>query len=462
MTAANSRKSSPDAVLRSDIPGIVWPAVGSDASAHLQSLLFQMTHSQWLGEAELQFRQLYQVKQLMRHALSTVPLYREALSHLDPDVLDWEIFRALPVLNRSELQSGFDVLQSSAVPPSHGAVTEGQTSGSTGMPIRFLQTAATKLFWNALTLREHLWHERDFSGKLAAIRVKVEAGHHPDWGMPVSALYRSGPGATLNVRTDIEKQLDWLLRENPDYLLTHASNLAALAELTLRRGVKLPRLRQARSFSETLRPGLRELVREAWGVGVADVYSCEEAGHIALQCPLHEHYHVQTENLVVEILDETGRPCAPGETGRVVLTTLHNFAMPLIRYEIGDYAEVGDVCDCGRGLPVLQRIHGRRRNMIVLPDGRRHWPSFPRIRYTGIAPVKQIRIVQRSLSDIDAIYTAERPLTPSETQGMVGAIQEALGFPFKVMLQAVDEMPRQANMKFEDIISEVAVPGQNG
>jgi hypothetical protein len=94
--------------------------------------------------------------------------------------------------------------------------------------------------------------------------------------------------------------------------------------------------------------------------------------------------------------------------------------------------------------------------MIVLPNGQQHWPSFPRIRYTGVAPISQIRLIQRTLHRIDAIFTAERPLTSGENRGMVAAIQESLGYPFEVELIAVDEMPRQANMKFEDIISEVA------
>ena len=76
----------------------------------------------------------------------------------------------------------------------------------------------------------------------------------------------------------------------------------------------------------------------------------------------------------MEVLDNHGRPCKEGETGRVVLTDLHNFTMPLIRYEIGDYAEVGPPCACGRGLPVLARILGRSRNMLTLPAGDRIWP----------------------------------------------------------------------------------------
>jgi phenylacetate-CoA ligase len=441
--------------LRSVVTGIDWPGVPNDAGAHLAALLFQLERSQWLPAAEIAGRQLGQLRTLLAHARATVPHYAESLRGLDPAALDWTAFAAVPTLSRRQLQAGFEALRSTAVPPDHGAPAEGRSSGSTGMPVRFLQTALTQLFWSALTLREHLWHERDFSGKLAAIRVKVDEGRWPDWGPPAAMLFRTGPGATLNVRTDVGKQLDWLVREDPDYLITHASNLHALAALSLARGIRLPRLRQARSYSEALRPDLRETVRRAWGVEIADGYSCEEAGPIALQCPRHEHYHVQSENLLVEILDEAGWPCGPGQTGRVVVTTLHNFAMPLIRYELGDYAEVGAPCDCGRGLPVLTRIHGRRRNMIVLPDGSRHWPSFPAQMWSEVAPVEQFRLVQRVSGEIEAYYVMARELTQGEKAQLEAALASRFGYPFSIVWKRADALDRGPGYKFEDFISEL-------
>ena len=117
------------------------------------------------------------------------------------------------------------------------------------------------------------------------------------------------------------------------------------------------------------------------------MYSSQEVGYIALECPTGESYHVQAENVLVEVLDDQDRPCSPGDVGRVVVTALHNFATPLLRYDIGDYAEVGAPCPCGRGLPALRRIMGRQRNMALLPTaaaaGRRSswraptkWPTF--------------------------------------------------------------------------------------
>lgn len=452
---AKPAKAVREPEMRSVVPGTVSPGIGSDASAHLQSLLFQLEQSQWLPEESLRERQLAQLKRLLQHAQSMAPHYAQALIGIHIEKLDWTAFQSLPLLGRKELQAGFGTLRSSAVPAGHGAIGEGQSSGSTGTPVRFLQTGASQLFWNALTLREHLWQGRDFSGKLAAIRIKLDAGSWPDWGQPAAALFRTGPCATLNVRTDVEEQLDWLLREDPDYLISHASNLAALAELTLRRGVRLPKLRQARSYSEALRPDLRELVRAAWNVEVADAYSCEEAGYIALQCPQHEHYHVQSENLLVEILDDSGRSCKAGETGRVVVTPLHNFAMPLIRYELGDYAEVGAPCSCGRGLPVLTRVHGRRRNMVTLPDGRRHWPSFPAEIWRDVAPVEQFRLVQRHPDEIEVNYVMARNLTPEEMSRLESALASRFGYGFRIAWKRCDALERGAGYKFEDFVSEL-------
>ncbi len=440
--------------------GITWPVVAAAGPRGLRDLLKQLDYSQWSSADDLRDSQLGQLKVLLRHALATVPHYARAFAGLDPDQLDWATFSSLPRLGRPELQARFAALRSRALPASHGQPAEGQSSGSTGTPIRFLRTGVTQFFWQALILREHLWQQRDFSGKLASIRVRVQERHTPNWGAPVAALYRTGPAALLNVQTDVSEQLDWLLREDPDYLLTHASNLGALAELSLRKGVRLPRLRQARTFSEALRPTLRATVLAAWGVQIADVYTCEEAGYIALQCPQHDHYHVQAENLIVEILDRDGKPCTPGETGEVVLTALHNFAMPLIRYHLGDYAEVGEPCPCGRGLPVVRRIHGRQRNMMRLPDGRQFWPSFPSSLWLDVAPIEKFQVIQRSVDEIEINYVMFRNLTPGEEASLVRALTVRLGYAFTFHWQRHPRLEQTPGGKFEDFMS--MVPGDAG
>jgi phenylacetate-CoA ligase len=138
----------------------------------------------------------------------------------------------------------------------------------------------------------------------------------------------------------------------------------------------------------------------------------------------------------------------------VVVTTLHNFAMPLIRYELGDYAEAGEPCACGRGLPVIRRIMGRHRNLLRLPDGRRHWPSFPTDKWAHVAPVKQLQIVQKSLDEIVLRVVAPRDLSGEESARLIAALQGCLGLAFHMTIERVDEIARSDNYKFEDFVSE--------
>jgi phenylacetate-CoA ligase len=176
------------------------------------------------------------------------------------------------------------------------------------------------------------------------------------------------------------------MAENPEYLITVTSNARALARYCGEHGMRPRNLRQVRTYGETLHADIRAICKAAWDVPVIDIYSCAEGGYLALQCPDHEHYHVQAEGVWLEVLDEKGRPCASGEIGRVVITPLHNFAMPLVRYDIGDYARVGPPCVCGRGLPVITEVMGKTRHMLRLPDGNVRFPRFGEARFHEIAP----------------------------------------------------------------------------
>ncbi len=414
---------------------------------------YQLGQSQWLPTAELERQQLDQAAKLLRHALATAPHYREKYGTLAlPDKLDWNTWRNLPLLERSEIQDCPEQIKSTRVPPSHGNIRLYGSSGSTGRPIKVLGTDMTHFFWLSLTLRDHVWQQRELTKKLAVIRSKITSGTSAGWGEWSDSII-SGPSSALNIRTGVDAQLDWLMAENPEYLLTHPTNLHALLRRAAERGVHPANLRETRTFGEMLPVDLRELARQVWGVKLTDMYSAEEVGYIALQCPETEHYHVQSENLLVEILNGRGEPCQPGETGEVVVTTLHNFAMPLIRYRILDHAEVGEPCRCGRTLPVLRRIVGRQRNMVSLPNGRSHWPSFPSTDWLAIAPIRQFQIIQHDMQTIEIKIVCPLPLTAQEEAGIRTLLAEKLGYPFDFRFSYHNRIEPGPNGKFEDFIS---------
>jgi phenylacetate-CoA ligase len=446
--------------LRSALPGIAWPALPAREPAAQLGLLFQLELSQWWTPQQLEAAQLGQLREVLAHAAATVPFYRERLKGFDPaSELTREQWEKLPLLTRSDLQDGVDTLRSKRMPKEHGRVYVSQTSGSTGQPVKTAGSELGRLFWKTLTVREHLWHKRDFTAKMCAIRIAPEA-RGPDglvrrgWGPATDGLFKTGEIAVLSLKTDIGVQADWLAKHDPAYLLSFPSNLLALARRMKERGLRLTNLREVRTIGETVTPALREAVAEAWGAPLTDLYSSQEVGYIALQCPSGSGlYHVQCENLLVEILDEAGRPCAPGEIGRVVVSTLHNFAMPLLRYDTRDYAEVGAPCPCGRGLPTLVRVLGRKRNMLVLPDGEKRWPLTGFMKYREVAPIRQYQIVQLDLETIEARLVSDRKVTAAEETALADIIRSYLGHPFQVRFAHLEAFPPHPGGKFEDFIS---------
>ena len=445
--------------------GNVWPAVPNRRSAIMLSLLFQLEQSQWWDKERLQAAQFRQAAELLRHARRTTPYYGERLSEIGwryGQPLTAEIWSELPLLRREDIQDAGERLHSRALPKSHGKTGTISTSGSTGKPVRVLTTELTTAMWVACTLRDYIWRRCDFGAKLVAIRYdRSETATYPDgkqarsWGGAYGGALPTGPGSMLSIMTPVAKQVEWLARQDANYFITFPSNLEAILRHCQAENIRLPKLREVQTMSELLKPPLRELCQEVWGVPLTDMYTCQEAGYIALQCHGHTHYHAQAENMIVEVLNDDGSATAPGETGKVVVTHLHNFASPLIRYDIGDFAEVGEACPCGRGLPVFNRIVGRARGLITLPNGDQFWPFFSNHKFAEIAPIRQYQIVQKSRESLEIRLVVEPNLSAEQEDKMRTLLAARLGYPFAMTFSYFDEIPRSASGKFEDFKSEL-------
>jgi len=448
---------------RSAVAGITWPAIPNPRAAALLALLEQFSRTERLSPDELLTHQLRQLDALAAHAYEHAPFWRERLAQAGyrPDGSLRDVWRALPVLERAEVQAQGAALRCAVIPPGHGGTGEVATSGSTGMPVRVQKSELTVLFWEAVTLRDHLWHGRDFSQVLAGIRWFADgaalppAGESwPDWGAPVSTVYASGSAHGLAITATVAQQAAWLARVQPAYLVIFPSLLPDLIRECARQGVQLAALKEVRTVGESVDDAARALCRETWNVPVHDLYSAQEVGYMTVQCEAGSH-HVQAETVYLEVLDDAGRACAPGETGRIVVTPLHNFATPLFRYAVGDYAEVGASCACGRTLPVLKRILGRARNMLTLPGGGRLWPRLAEMRYHEVLPVRQFQLVQTGLDALELRLVADRRGTPDEEAKLRQLIAERLGYPFALTVTYLDSIPRSKSGKFEDFRSEL-------
>ena len=447
----------------SSIREIGFPVIHQGVTATIMAVLQQLEETQWWSSEKLLSSQMKQISTLLEHAYRTAPFYKDRLSEAgirQSQALAATDLLGLPPITRADLQESSEEMLSSRIPGSHGKVSPITTSGSTGAPVHLSHTSIDSLFWDAFTLRDHQWHQRDFKGSLAAIRWRSDKhGMAPvgveqeDWGSPVNQVYESGKGYFLNSASDIGDQMQWLIDVAPDYLISHPSNLAALARRFVQDGKTLSSLKQVRTVGEMVTPEVREVCKDAWNVMLVDMYTSQELGYMALQCPEFDHYHVQSEHVYLEVVNDEGEPCKAGEVGRILVTGLHNFATPLIRYEIGDYAEPGEPCPCGRGLPVLKRIIGRVRNMLTLPSGEQRWPNFGFGQFQQIADIRQFQVVQHTLEEIEMRVVTPAPFDESIELQIKEILIDHLGYPFKITLSYHDELERADNGKFEDFVS---------
>ena len=238
----------------SAIVGVAWPALPSPDVNAVFSLAYQLERSQWWTTEVLTAFQLRQVESLLEHAKSTVPYYRELLKHVAnarPGMMRMDDFRQIPLLRRSEVQNHKDDLKSRAVPVSHLPLYNISTSGSTGRPVTLLDSGVTTIFHHALALRWNTWRNRNFNCKLANIGVPSTSGtegssERRGWVRG----FASGPLVTIGANQPIERQIKWLLAENPHYLATYPSNLKALLQSCAQSRVRIPNLREVATRGE--------------------------------------------------------------------------------------------------------------------------------------------------------------------------------------------------------------------
>jgi phenylacetate-CoA ligase len=432
------------------------------AAGTLRALVAQLDRSQWASSAAIASSQFDHLRRLAAHCRTHSAHFASRLEHagLTPDDLATPAGLAmLPVLTRRDVQRAGAAWYCASVPRGHGDVHESRTSGSTGEPVVVRRTAVNRLFWNALVMRDHQWHGRALSGRLCAISPRVTTRtEHADWGPPAGLLTTTGRSVVLPIAADLPRLVDWVRDFAPTTLVSRPATLGGIAAYCRTHDVALPSLRHVMSLGDTLAAAVRDAVTTTFGVSVADCYSSEEFGQIAMQCPDSGSYHVASESVLAEVLNERGEACRPGEIGRVTLTALHNYATPLIRYAIGDFVEVGSDCACGRGLPTWRRILGRERNLLTKPDGTRHWPLTGFHLCREVAPIAQYQFVQESREDIEARLVVERELTGEEEERLRSLFQSWVGYPFRVRFTYFpDRIPVSVSGKLEDFVSLVSV-----
>lgn len=434
------------------LPGNLWPPLPGRMNA-VWSAYLELCRTEHYSATHLQALQLIQLGALLEHARAHVPYYRSTLPQAPTRLTSVEEFQAFPLLSRSTYQTRFEEFVASELPSGTQRVGALFTAGSSGVAVTVHQTNMVQLWWQASSLRDLRWSGVDVRSTLAAIRYysgsdqqKAALAHGvtlPHWNHQLKELMQTGPSHALDIHQDPGRQLEWLQEKQPDYLISYPSNLAALARLALDRGVSFPTIRAVLCVSEALTDDLKNVIETAFSAPTKNTYSCMEAGYLASPCPLGRGLHVHSENVLFEILDDDGRPCPPGETGNVTITTLRNFATPLLRYQIMDRASwAKEPCGCGIGLPLIEPPWGKRHPPFVLPSGKRKNSMGLAVGMRKIGAMLQFKISQETRAHVAVRVLPAAQWSDAHAQGVRELVTEFFEAPIECSITLMTSLER--------------------
>jgi len=400
------------------------------------------------------------LEKLVRHARETTPFYRARLDCLfrNDGTFDLSRWQEVPVLTREVAEAHERDLRSQRIPPEHGTVSVIQTTGSTTRPLNVAITILSEIAAVAAFRRAMRWWKLDVVSRSMARIIVYSKEQQAAVGYPNG---RRRQGLTfsdireLEMLTPVQQQIEWLSRNRTDYLVTSPINATALAFAMSREQARGLGFKAILAHSETVLPLAREVVPDRFGAPMIAFYSCQEAGYIATQCPAGPYYHIVMENVLVEVLRDDGTPAPPGEPGQVVLTGFYNYAMPFIRYAVGDVATLGaGPCSCGRTLPLIAQVDGRTRHAFRFEDGSYVWPRMLTFDIGRFVDCREFQLVQIDPRNIELRYVPASDRPPDQA-GLNAYVRKLLHPSANTVAVAVQSVPKGPGGKLTPFVSLV-------
>jgi phenylacetate-CoA ligase len=420
----------------------------------------ELERSQWLGTEELEAGQFAALQRLLRHATEQCPYYRQQWQQAGLRVGDVQSpadFRRWPVLDKPQIREHRLAMRSER--PS-GRLISKTTGGSSGVPLTFDLDLGSHERRNAAMLRGYGWAGAALGTKQFYL-WGVPLEQRPAWKVwkdrLFNAIQRRHVVNSFALSEDTVPQiLGELNRYRPDVIVAYTGPLYQFARSLAERNLRPYSPRSLIVGAEQLHGFQRELIESVFAAPVFETYGSREFMLIGAECPKHCGLHLTTEQLVVEILDDDGQPTPDGEIGNVVITDLYNYGMPFIRYAIGDQAVAGFArCSCGRGMPLLRGVSGRRLDSLRTPDGRKVPGEFFPHLLKDFAGIRQFQVVQPALDQLELRVVLAPTWTAAEQQKLLDQVTRMMGPHVVVQLQAVPAIELTRAGKHRVVVSQV-------
>jgi len=404
------------------------------------------------------FQEKY-LKNLLNHVYDRVPYYRKIFNDIhiiNNGSVDLSKFCEIPILTKKIVNEHLKDLTSTDYNKRRWEYNF--SGGSTGEPTRFIQDT----YYNSWVYATNHFYYRNML-EIDDVQCKKIVL----WGSPQelfhgNARIKTKVGAWLSntvflnsfkmSESDMEKYLEAINRFKPDLLRGYAGSLFELCRFAERKKIRLehtPRILV--SSAETLTSEMRQTIEEFFGKKIYDFYGSRETASIAGECR-NGLMHVFSMNNIVEVVDQKGFPVGEGQDGRVLVTNLHNYSMPFLRYEIGDMAVNGsEQCSCGSNLPTLKKIHGREEEQFITKEGK-IVIGYYFVHLIGVVLnqgfIKKFQVIQEEYERIRILAVLDAGLPDAERKEIEEKIKVQMGEDCQVIWEFVKEIPTLKSGKY--------------
>lgn len=410
--------------------------------------------TQWLQREQLHSLQERKLAKLCVNAYRNTSYYKDVFDQagLDPASITRENLPKLPILDKSIIRDRFENIVNQSLDRKKLSICT--SGGSTGEPIRILQSFHTKAFGAAITQRNNIWTGW-YPGRV----------HHKLWGA-VRDLPGEGESRTrllwnyfynrhfINAyesSDQVFQEYNESYKRRPPYLLECYSNiLYEFAKFIEAGNLEPMRPSAIISSAGTLYDFQRSTIERCFGSELYNRYGCRELGNIAHECSAHSCMHINMERYIIEVDqgDEQG-------VGELVITDLENQAFPMIRYRICDRGKLSrKECNCGRGLEMLEKVVGRSLDVIKTPDGRKiSGEIFIRL-FRAFNKVIMGQAVMKTRGHLEVRLKVQNPFSKEEEESFKNIIKKYTGPYVNLNLNYVSHLQTTSTGKYSPVITE--------
>ncbi len=416
--------------------------------------------TQWWSSSELEKLQFKRLKKLLKHADENVPFYHKIFKKLNfkPEYISSvKDLNKLPILTKDIVNKNFDELYARNYPKEKFILSS--TGGSTAAPMNFYIDRRWEACNMAAAHRSWSWAGYEFGDKIAYLwSAHQDLKDSSSIDKIRNYLFRTIMLDAFDLTKEkMNKYLDILNKFRPKIINTYASTMFTFSQYITEMGRNPIKPKAILTTADMLYDYKRKSIEQAFNCDVFDYYSGRDTTLQAAECSEHFGYHMSIENAVVEFMKENEH-VAIGETGNLIITDLCDYAMPFIRYEIGDLGTPSDEkCPCGRNLPIMKSLVGRTYDYILAQDGRLLSGIFFHsiLVYYKIQGIKEFQIIQKTKNKIIMNIVKNENEKTEDIDRFITLIRKNIGEKIEIELNYVSSIERTRTGKLRHVISNL-------